>query len=307
VPDALDETPAVPASLTLKGAGLTSRGPEWRRQLPSIVAGLVERWELSIEAPFPGLSYNYVAPVVRADGTPGVLKLGFPSELEYSEFNAEVEALRIYDGDGTVKLLEVDLDQGAMLIERAEPGTDLWQFDEATQVEITAATMKRLWRAPPPGCRLRRAREHYERMVETAPKLAVHGFTLDRVSTAMAIFGALEAASPPVVLHEDLHQANILAAQRQPRLAIDPHGLIGPPVIDTTQMILNVMWRAGGSDRPHVTRRYVDAMSEALGLDREQVALCGVSRSVLEAFWRLEAGGDWNEAFAFADAFAAAK
>jgi streptomycin 6-kinase len=302
----LEDTRAVPASLVLKGAALTSRGPEWRRQLPSVVAGFVERWSLKIDAPFDGLSYNYVAPVTREDGSPAVLKLGFPSDLEFADFNAEVEALRIYDGDGAVELLELDMNERAMLIERADPGTDVWQLDEAKQIEITAAMMKRLWGAPPPGCRLPNARDHYERMGATAPKLAKDGFPLDRVSHAIAIYDMLEAASTPTVLHEDLHQANVLAAQREPWLVIDPHGLVGPPVIDTTQMILNAIWRADRSEWPRVAARYVDAMSEALSLDREQVALCGASRSVLEAFWRLEDGGNWREAFAYADAFEAA-
>jgi streptomycin 6-kinase len=301
----LEDTRAVPASLVLKGAAITGdAGHEWRRRLPATVTGLVERWSLAIEAPFPGLTYNYVAPVTRADGTPAVLKLWFPFQRE---FEAEAETLRIYDGNGAVRLLEVDVEQRAMLLERAEPGTDVWQVeDEDRQIAIVASTMKRLWRTPPLGCTLPLARSYYERMVETAPKLATNGFPLDRVFSAKAIFDALEVDAPPAVLHEDLHQANIIAAEREPWLAIDPHGLVGPPVIDTTQMILNVIWRANASDWPRIAARYVDALSEALGLDREQVALCGIARSVLEAFWTLEDKGDgWERDIAVADAFEA--
>jgi streptomycin 6-kinase len=166
--------------------------------------------------------------------------------------------------------------------------------------------MKRLWRPAPPDCSLPLAREYYEHMVEIAPKLATNGFPLDRVSTAKAIFDALEAAAAPVVLHEDLHQANILIAQREPWLAIDPHGLVGPPVIDTTQLILNVVWRAGAGDWPRIVARYVGALAEALGLGREQVALCGVARCLLEAFWALEdEGRGWERDVAIADVFAA--
>jgi streptomycin 6-kinase len=304
MPDALDEIPPVPAGLVLKGAIVAGEaGREWRRTLPASVADLVERWSLRIEGPFPNLSYNYVAPVLRADGTAAVLKVWFPFDRE---FRAEAEALRLFDGNGAVRLLEADMEHRALLIERAEPGTDLWQLDgEERQIEVAASLMKRLWRPAPPDCALPLAREYYERMVEMAPKLATNGFPLDRVASAKEIFDALEAAVAPVVLHEDLHQANILTAQREPWLAIDPHGLVGPPVIDTTQLILNVVWRADVEAWPRIVARYVDALSEALGLDREHVALCGVARSLLEAFWTLEDGGKgWERDVAIADVFA---
>ena len=183
---------------------------------------------MRIDAPFPGLSYNYVAPVTRADGTPAVLKLWFPFE---TEFNAEVEALRLYDGDGAVRLLDVDTPCRAMLLERAEPGMDLWQLaDQTQQIEVAASLMRRLWRPPPPGCTLPLATAQWQRMLTTAPQLARSSFPLHRVADSKVLFDELAAASPPAVLHEDIHQANILAAVREPWLAIDPHGLIGPPV-----------------------------------------------------------------------------
>ena len=300
------ESRSVPASLKLQGEFVAGEaGREWRRQLPDIVAQLVERWSLAIDSPFPGLSYNYVAPVNRSDGTPAVLKVWFPDE---PDFQAEAEALRLYDGDGAFRLLELDNELFAMLIERAEPGTDLWLLeDEDRQIEIAATMMRRLWRPAPPGCRLPLATAQWERMAASAPLLARDGFPLNRVAEARTIFETLAAAAPPTVLHEDLHQANILAAQREPWLAIDPHGVVGPPVLETIQMILNVLRRADSIEWPRTIARYVHALADATGLDREQVFACGVARNVLEAFWTLEDyGKGWERDIAVADAFAAA-
>ena len=271
-----------------------------------MVAQLVDQWSLTIEAPFGGLSYNYVAPVMREDGSPAVLKVWFPFE---AEFRAEAEALRLYDGAGAIRLFETDEPLRAMLLERAEPGSDLWQLDdEDRQIEIAASLMRRLWRPPPDGCSLALASDQFERMAATAPRLARDGFPLHRVTRGKAIFDDLLAASPPAVLHEDLHQANILAAQREPWLVIDPHGLIGPPALDIIQMILNVVWRE--SDRyawPSIAARYVHALADATGLDREQVRLCGVARCAQEAFWTLEdEGKGWERDIAVLDAFEAA-
>ncbi|MGE0685944.1 MAG: aminoglycoside phosphotransferase family protein [Dehalococcoidia bacterium] len=305
----LEATKAVPAGLDLKGASIAGEaGREWRRLLPATVAGLAERWSLTIDAPFPGLSYNYVAPVTQADGTPAVLKLWMPLPRE---FEVEVEALSLYDGNGAVKLLQVDADDRAMLLERAEPGTDLWQLDDDDrQIEVAATVMRRLWRPPPLGCSLPHARAHYERLGAQLPGLAPAGFPLSWLATALDIYAALESAAPPVVLHEDLHQANILRARREPWLAIDPHGLIGPRELETTQMVLNVVWRAEPAGWPRIITRYVHALSEQLGLDTEQVRLAGVARSVLEAFWTLEdqpPGKAWQRDIAIAESFAAAR
>ena len=60
VPEGLART-----TIELRGAA----GAEWLERLPAIVARCEERWSLAVGPPFPELSYNYAAPVVRADGT----------------------------------------------------------------------------------------------------------------------------------------------------------------------------------------------------------------------------------------------
>lgn len=297
------ESPAVPGSLDFKGTQqLGEAGRAWRRSLPAVVAGIAEKWSLTVDAPFPKLSYNYVAPVLRPDGSPAVLKVWKPLD---AEFRAEVEVLRLYDGEGSIQLFEVEDECRAMLLERAEPGTDLWQVEsEDRQIEIAATTMRRLWRPPPADCSLPLASAHYERMQTLLPSLAPAGFPLHWLAAAIDIFAALRSAAPQVVLHEDLHQANILRAEREPWLAIDPHGLIGPREIDTTQMILNVIWPADPSDWPGIVSRYVHALAEMLALEAEQIRLAGVARAVLEAFWTLEGGGDWRRDIAVIEAFA---
>jgi streptomycin 6-kinase len=262
---------------------------------------------VSVESPFAGSNINYAAPVSLKDGSHAVLKLWVPFE---DEFRAEVEALRLYKGDGSVRLLDVDFEKRAMLLERAEPGTDLWQLDdEDKQIEITAAIMRRLWRRPEPDSPLPRAWAQFERMALQAPAIAPRSFPLDWVVSAKAIIEEVGAAAEPVVLHEDLHQANILRAEREPWLAIDPHGLIGPREFDTIQMILNVLWREKDhSAWPRIISRYVDQLSERLGLDRERVRQCGVARGVQEAFWTLEDHGQgWEKDFAIVEAFEAAR
>ena len=111
--------PPVPATLARTTVELYGpSGVEWLRRLPALLDEYAARWTLALGPPFEPLSYNYVAPVTRMDGTSAVLKAGFPG----GELLTEIEALRLFDGRGSVALLEVDSDRGVMLLERLRPG-----------------------------------------------------------------------------------------------------------------------------------------------------------------------------------------
>ena len=75
--------------------------------------------------------------------------------------------------------------------------------------------------------------------------------------------------APPVVLHGDLHHFNILAAERQPWLAIDPKGVVGEPVYETGALLRNP-WPDLLSlpDPGRILARRVDQLAEELGFDR---------------------------------------
>src|SRR5689334_7547015 len=85
---------------------LEVHGPEagaaWIEQLPALIDACERRWSLTVLPPFEPLSYNYVAPAIRADGTHVVFKAGVP----HPELLSEIEALRLYDGHGIVRLLD---------------------------------------------------------------------------------------------------------------------------------------------------------------------------------------------------------
>src|SRR4029079_12067537 len=92
------------------------------------------RWELTIGgAVF--LSYNYVTSVVlseaersrRALSSPdAVLKIGVPNP----EVSSEIEALRLYDGQGAVRLVDANAEKGMLLEERIRPGTMLLEMQD---------------------------------------------------------------------------------------------------------------------------------------------------------------------------------
>jgi streptomycin 6-kinase len=295
--------PSVPEKLArttiaLRGAA----GTEWLNRLPAVISRCEERWALKVGPPFPEPSYNWAAPALRADGTAAVLKLSFPN----AEIRAEAEALRIFDGRGAVQLLEVDLDRGAMLLERCEPGTPLTTVqDDIEATSIAADVLGQLWRPMPPDHPfplvsdwvrgLERLRHHFGGGAGPMPSALVE--------RAEALFAELiPSQAEPALLHGDLHHFNVLAARRQPWLVIDPKGVVGEPAYDTGALLHNP---AELLDTPHpvkVLERRIDQLAEQLSLDRSRVRGWGISQAVLAAYWGWEDSGRvWEEALVFAE------
>src|SRR5690242_19684433 len=90
----------------------TQAANAWFQSLPSLLEEYAERWQLKLLPPLEHLSFHYVAPAVRADGTPLILKT-----CEFSdEFEHGLAALRLFNGRGIACLLEFDEEQKVMLL-----------------------------------------------------------------------------------------------------------------------------------------------------------------------------------------------
>ena len=245
----------------------------WLERLPGAVADLVRRWSLTLGKPFDG-DCAWVASVMRANGTPAVLKLGMP----HMEGEQEIDGLRFWDGDPTVRLLEADEDLGAMLLERCEPGTALRTRPEPEQDLVISGLLRRLWRPPSPPHSFR-------------PLSAMLAFWRDEtlahidrwpdrglVGEGLRLFEELSRSAPAeVLLATDLHVGNVLRAQREPWLVIDPKPFVGDPAYDATQHLFNGAARLR-SDPDGTIRRF----SDLLGVSHERVRLWTFARAAAE-------------------------
>ncbi len=87
-----------------------------------------------------------------------------------------------------------------------------------------------------------------------------------------------------MLLCTDLHAENVLAAEREPWLVIDPKPYVGDPTYDALQHLLNCEERLRADPRGLVWR-----MSDLLGLGPERLLLWLFARCVLEsADWTTE-------------------
>jgi streptomycin 6-kinase len=271
-------------------------GRAWIERLPAILAACERRWNIRIEPPFGNLSFNYTAPATCADGTSAVVKACPPT----GEFAHQAEALRLFDGRGMVRLLAADATDAVMLLERLLPGTLLTTMeDDEKAISIAASVMRQLWRPAPAqhpfptvqdwGRGFTRLRAYYDGGCGPFPPAL-----LERAERLYAELGASMAA--PALLHGDLHQENILAAQRQPWLAIDPKGLIGEPAYEAGPLLRNALSRVLSMPQTgRVLARRVDQLAEELGLDRARVRDWGLAQAVLSVWWGIEDSGDFSQ------------
>jgi streptomycin 6-kinase len=249
----------------------------WLEQLPDAIRELQDRWSLSLSVPFDGneVSCAWVAPAVRSDGTRAILKLGMP----HMEGEHEIQALRFWDGDPTVHLLEADGALNAMLLERCEPGTVLRQLPEPEQDVVIAGLLRRLWRVPAAPHPFRPLALMTAYWADETLADAARWPDVGLVQAGLRLFEELPRTAPiDVLLATDLHAGNVLRAQREPWLVIDPKPFVGDAAYDATQHLFNCEERVR-ADPDATIRRFADLLE----VDSERVRLWMFARAAAES------------------------
>ena len=264
-------------------------GAAWLRALPGLIEQCERRWRLEAMPPVSPQTHNYVAPAVRQDGTEVMLKLGVP----HAGLADEIEALRAFDGHGAARVLEADVDLGAMVLERLKPGLMLSHVvDDEDATSIAANVMRRLWRPVPVDHSLPTVADWAAGLSKLRGRFAggTGPVPARLVERAEALFSELIASmGERVLLHGDLHHYNILSAEREPWLAIDPKGVEGEPEFELWQFMRNRLERSQDSEK--ALPRLVDQFADELGLDRERIVGWGVAQSVLSLWWGIQDHG----------------
>jgi streptomycin 6-kinase len=261
----------------------TPQRREWLTQLPEAVAELAERWSLRLGQPFqPGGECAWVAPAVDDIGREVVLKVGW----RHTEALHEAEGLSLWSDDCAVRVFAAHAydETSALLLERCRPGVSLDRVvSEPEQDVVVARLLKRMWRrVPPPDHPFRPLAQMCDEWAdEFETKLAAAPDAIDSglARAGMELFRALPRnATAEVVLCTDLHAENILSAQREPWLVIDPKPYVGDPTYDPLQHMYN-------RDRWLLTDPLglVSRMAELLELDADRLRLWLFARCVQES------------------------
>jgi streptomycin 6-kinase len=287
----------------------------WLERLPDMIDSLARQWELELGSPFqPGGSCSWVAPAHTVTGEPLVLKVGWLHPEAVQE--AQALRLWDGNGAVRLHAEETLADTVALLLERCEPGTPLTRLPEPDQDDVVCAVLPRLWREPPAGHEFRSLQamcnqwaDEFEAVARVrtigakpagagrvragrvrAGRVRAGRGRADLASAGAApldpgiaragieLFRSLPAsADRQVVLATDLHAQNILAARREPWLAIDPKPHVGDPAYDPLQHMINCDRVL--TDPVGLARRLADLLE----LDAQRLLLWLFARCVQES------------------------
>jgi streptomycin 6-kinase len=228
---------------------------KWRANVAELVTDCCLRWDLRAGVPYVPGAAGYVVRVERADGTPAVLKVFWP----HREAEQEADALERWDGDGAVRMLARDDERSALLLECCEPGSFLSTHDDPLGVLIEL--LPRLWRS---GDGFRPLADEAEWWLEH--DLAEVPDKRLRDAAVHYLRDLVPTQGEQVLLHQDLHGENVLAAQREPWLVIDPKPLAGEREFSVAPIVRSS--ELGHSKRDALYR--LDRLCSELDLDRDR-------------------------------------
>jgi streptomycin 6-kinase len=228
-----------------------------------------ERWSLALGEPYVQGAAGYTTRVELSDGSPAVLKLVHP----HRESEHEADALAAWDGDGAVRLLARDEPGHLLLLERCEPGTPLSRLGADDALGVLIELLPRLWK--PAG-------EPFHTLIDEAAWWASYlpeswngeGRLLDAALEALRELPGTQGEQ--VLLHQDLHADNVLAAQREPWLVIDPKPLVGEREFAVAPIVRSIEL---GHSKRDVLHRF-DRLTAELGLDRERARGWTIAQTV---------------------------
>ncbi|MBB5911796.1 streptomycin 6-kinase [Nocardia transvalensis] len=275
-------------------------GEVWLADLPGLVEKLCGSWDLElIGDSFGGGTHSLAAPVRRGDGSVAVLKVPVVDE----ENVGEPAGLFCYGGDGAVRLYDFDPGSGALLLEWARPGDPLLTQpgfpslegdpENADKVELACRLYRRL-RREPIGIP-----ESYPALPEAAALVADWTvlFNTPESGPAQPIPAALRARAadwcralatpdgPLLIVNRDTHLGNILAAEREPWLLIDPKPYLGEAAFDAGFLIM--IQTQHEPTREHA-RRVVTHTARSLEVDPDRARAWAFLRSLEEVHWAVE-------------------
>ncbi|MEX2274616.1 MAG: aminoglycoside phosphotransferase family protein [Actinomycetota bacterium] len=260
----------------------SEEGREWLERLPRLVEECAFRWRLDLGEPFAYAFASLALPATRADGSSAVLKVQFPDR----ESEHEAAALLRWAGEGAIRLLAFDPRRHALLLERCEPGTPLSKAGPDAALDAAIALLPRLWKpAAAPFRSLAKEAAWWSKGLERTWEATGAPFEHSLLEAALDAISALSGTQgEQVLVHQDLHAGNILRAQREPWLVIDPKPLVGEREFSIVALVRG---RELGSGLDQVRDR-LDRLTGALGLDRERARRWALAQTVA---WSLDDDG----------------
>jgi streptomycin 6-kinase len=260
-----------------------TEGAQWLADLPRAIARQCGKWDLRVVGQLAHGSNAVVVPVDR-DGEALVLRMTPPG----AGVADQVGALRFWDGRGTVRLIDADIDHGAMLLERLAMHQSLADRPVDEAVAVLGRMMRRLAVAAPSDVRSTAviARTRADDLEPTWYRLH-RPFDKAFLDEALNVAAGLSTTGSTLAVNGDLHSAQLLKGSREPWLTVDPILLRG----DVEYDLARVLWTRldDMTSAVDIVEHFETAVTEG-GLDPDLARDWVVFRCVEYRLWGLNAG-----------------
>ena len=274
-------------------ASFASRSGDWATwltDLPRLVGDVVNEWELTYDgAPMHGYC-ALVVPVRTTAGRPAMVKLAWP----HDEGTHEHLALQALQGNGMVRMYRADPNRHVMLLERLHADDSLNGVGDIEACEIIAGLYRRIHIPGLPQLHtLTMYVERWNAQMQQLPRTAPVPRRLVEQAISLGKDFVSDHATNGTLIHGDLHYENVLAADREPWLVIDPKPMSGDPHYEVAPVLWN-RWDevvASGNVRDAVRRRFHTVVDGA-ELEEERARDWVVVREMINAMWTVADAAD---------------
>lgn len=296
----------IPEALQLRHRG-SREGRLWLGELPGFITAALEQWRLRVDLPLGAMPWHgntgIVIPVLTHAGDAAALKIAFPHE----EALLEPVALKLWDGHGTVQVLETDESLGAMLMERLDVSRSLLELPMDEAVARWGGLVKDLSIRPDTRWQWQLVPAIAATAERYCDELPQRWAELDEPFPRWLLEAALEVcqtrgvvgrrSSNDVLVHTDLHYMNVLARLHgNEYLAIDPQAQLGDAEFAVAPCLWNRLRDLPARNAEAGLRRRASQLADAAGLDEDLAVQWSVVREVENALCYLEEPGHGDDA-----------
>ena len=262
----------------------------WDAAAAELVGTMLRRWNLAPGQPFVGGEAASVLRVTTADGTPAVLKVGYP----HVEAIWEAVALEGWGAALAPRVLRQDAWTWSLLLEDVRPGIPLLRYQVPAKDALrSAARLYKVLAAMPAPEGIPRLDDSMRPFLDKAlsrlrqhlPLLGGNGDVLEGGLAMMREL--LDSAPGDAFLHGDYNPGNVISSNQGWRV-IDPKPMYGDAAFDLWPLVsqLGSPWSA-----EHPERVLLDQLrftAEIADVDQRRAARWGFARAALNISWFLD-------------------
>ena len=272
-------------------------GKQWLQNLPQIIKRLSQHWHLSNLNQIKKLNYNYVALAIQRNNVPVVLKISCDKQLIQNEYNA----LRHFNGQGSVRVLDTHMKFNSLLLEQANPGNtlkDRYINNIQHTIKIYSDIVKQISTCPTPSESFPHMKE-WCAVIDNLDNKIIKQNHIDKAKELKEYL--LSSTEAEYLCHGDLHLENIIQ-QNEQWISIDPKGILGELAFEAAgfDLIDKSDWDNPDDISTILTTR-ASLLAKNLDLDQNRLLSWVYLRALISAQWFIEDNNDPSDALCLAN------